>query len=179
MCLPTAIRSVRKIAVSLASVLAFAASANAGLFGTWTPAGDVGGPDSQLVAYTLGLSTDDGSNVAAIDVKIGGTLHQRWTSLVEGDPFEATPSGTSHQGIDSHLTPIASALIVYVNEDSIPNSNDPAPSPLFSPVRTQTGIGTTLRGVWGIPGSDQTPSTDFAYIVVPRDADLSQFRFDI
>jgi hypothetical protein len=176
--LEIATRFLRVIAISLASVSSLTASVDAALFSTWTPAGDWGGPDSAWVSYSLGLSTDDGSNIAAIDVTLRGTLYQQWTSLVDGDPFEPTPSSAA-RNFDSHLTPIASALIVNLNEDSNLDGSDPATLQPSSTIQTRSGIGTTLKGVWGIPGADQTPSLDFAYIVVPRDADLSQFQFDI
>lgn len=177
-CLTLVIRSVRVVAISMAGVFCFTVSLNATLFGTWTPAGDLGGPDSPWVSYTLGLTADDGSNIAALDFTLRGTFHQQWSSLVEGDPFEPTPSGAA-RNFDSHLTPIPSALILKLHEDSNPNSNDPATPLLPNSSRRQSGIGTTLGGVWGIPGADQTPSLDFAYIVVPRNADLSQIQFDI
>src|SRR5690242_12405106 len=154
LCSTTVTRSFRMATLCWLSVVVFSPVINAALFGTWTPSGDFG-PDSPWVCYTLGLSTDDGSNVAALDVSLRGTFHQQWSSFVEGDPFEPTPRGAA-RSLDSHLSPSASALIVNLNEDSIPNANEPVTSYGANPARIQNGTGTTLSGVWGIPGADQT-----------------------
>lgn len=176
-------RSNDKLGLLIASIcaaLACAAAAEAGVVGTWTPAGDFGSSDSPWIAYVLGLSTDDGSSMAALDVTLRGTFHQQWSLSEETGLFGSTPTGASTTNSDSHLMPIGSAIVFdALREDSSAPGGNAIVAPLPGTSSQQNGVGSTLGGAWGIPRADQTSSLSFAYVVVPRNADLAQYQFDI
>src|SRR4051794_14640076 len=49
---------------------------------------------SQWVAYSLGVSTTNGSQIAAVDVTLGGLFHQRWSPSEESGTVASTAIGS-------------------------------------------------------------------------------------
>ncbi len=112
--------------------------------------------------YVIGVMTDDGSNISAVDINIRGQLHQRWVFNADTEEFDPTPSSANITNGDSHLTPVAGALI----GSALIENNNITPSPLADTATRDYGYGDSLRGAWGIPGPSQTNKANLAYIVV-------------
>jgi hypothetical protein len=124
------------------------------------------------VGYTLGISTDDGTLITGIDATISGQLHQRWV-LGEGEDPETgepiivttkTPRIVGTTNGDSHfLAPDDILVGVSLDEDNSGNG-----SPQADTATRNFGVGSFLKGAWGIPANLQATTNTFAYIVVPR-----------
>jgi hypothetical protein len=138
-----------------------------------------GYPDKLLdgfVAYQLSIEAPGTSKVAAVDFSIRGSLHQRWADTDLDGEIDPTLIGMASDGrADSHLTPPSSAhiLLHHATED-----NNVGPSPLADG-EFDYGIGSVLKGVWGIPGSYQTALAELAYIVIPQDFDPSLLDIEL
>jgi hypothetical protein len=130
-------------------------------------------PTDGWVSYVLNLTNVKGVKIAGIDAALGGVFHQRWNIVQqedpEGNPIEVVEKTAAIGGVtsgDSHLlVPSGGDISVVLDE----NSNyylDPMAAPDTS--QRDYGAGTYLRGIYAIPGSQQSSSVDFAYIVIPR-----------
>src|SRR5262245_60626801 len=155
-----------RLAAACCLLAALASTASAGVLGTWSLADPTTNPVGVLpedwVAYNLGLATDDGSTITALDVSLQGLFRQEWSISEDDGALAPSPSSLSLTSGDSHLTTLPDAVVAVTPwEDNV------------------DGVGSKLRGVWGIRAANQSASLNFAHIVVPRNADLSQFRFDI
>lgn len=118
------------------------------------------------VSYILGAQTDDGSTISGFDVTITGAVNQRWNFDLDNEVFVQSASSTNATNGDSHLM-IPATAIVFV--PATENNNQPSPLPIAPDTGTRDyGIGTLLRGAWGIPGAEQSTSANFAYLVVPK-----------
>ncbi len=156
----------------LAVLGTLASSAHGGVIGVRTIIPAFSGVDAALTGHTglvLNLMTDDGSFITAIDVTIGGTLHQRWTVDPDIPETMPTPLGVSLTNGDSHLTAPSSALFVVAPTED----NTGAGSPLADTATRDYGYGTTLHAVWGILGGNQSTQASVAYVVVPHGAEQS------
>ncbi len=113
-------------------------------------------------AYLMSARSDDDALISAVDVQLRGTFAQRWGFDEENPLGLPTPTGSSRTGFDSHLLPNNEALLISstVHEDL-------GASPLTMPSGARVGNGSSLRGVWGIPGSEQRSALDLAYVVIP------------
>jgi hypothetical protein len=175
---------VAKLAAGSLLVLAIAAGAQAGSSVFLTPVADLGAlpfsSDSGLnplpasndwVSYILGVSTDDGSKIQAVDVNLKGPFGQTWNWDTDSNSFASTPSSLNITGSDSHLMLPANALsAVNPTEDinALPASGS-----------TGFGLGSTMHGVWAVPGAaSATASMDLAYLVMPRGLE-SQLEYAI
>ncbi len=163
---------VALVALSLSSV------ANAAVIGVVTqlPVPPFNAPDTALLgfsAYQLDVQTIDPSDsITAVDVFLGGQFHQRWSDVNFDFVPDPTPVGPAANGRgDSHLTPLAGALIGSAPAEDNNVSASPLPDGAFD-----YGVGSFLRGAWGIPGNLQSGTARLAYIVIP---DGSQFSMDI
>lgn len=133
-------------------------------------------PDAALTGQgwrgiVLSVMTDDNSVISAVDVNITGALHQRWNFNVDTETFDPTPSSANITNGDSHLNPISGALV----GSALTEDNSGAGSPLPDTATRDYGVGTFLKGAWGIPGPSQTNKANLAYIVV-RDTDLPNIQ---
>lgn len=165
-----------------AALISAASLANAALIGSAvqvpinSPPEVTGVPG--YVAYQLSVATDDGSSISAVDVFIGGDLHQAWSDTNFDFVADPTPVGPPANGRgDSHLTPVQGALVGSAyTEDS-----DGTTSPLIDlGAGRDYGQGNFLRGAWGIPGASQTDNTPIAYIVIPEGSEFStEVRIDV
>ncbi len=125
-------------------------------------------PDEALTgtnfsAFQISAITSDPQDViTAVEISITGPLHQRWADIsFDGFP-DPTPVGAPANGRgDSHLTPLAGALIGSAPTED----NSGAGSPIPNTGYFYYGLGTFLRGAWGIPGSLQSNTVQLAYIV--------------
>lgn len=170
------------------------ASANAALMGTATlirdPGGEVGAPTaafaapeallgSPWVSYQLSVTSDEG-NIASWSFRIDTDLHQRWSDGdFDDDPTNGkTITGTvSSANGDSHLTPAAGALagagIGAPDEDNdyLPPAPDSPLTDSYVPGAGTGGIawgvGSFLKGDYGLLAATQTASADIAKIVIP------------
>jgi hypothetical protein len=119
----------------------------------------------QWVSYILGLQTDDGSNIASVDITLTGVFNQRWTINDEGTA--PTPSSNNKTNADTHLIlPTSPVTAVAPNE----NNNQVGSFPPIAP-DTDTrdyGIGTLLNGSWGYATADRATQVEFAYVVIPK-----------
>lgn len=117
-------------------------------------------------ACQIDANTTDGGLISALDINITGRFHQRWYDIgFDGIP-DPSPIGASADGRgDSHLTPVSGALI-----GSVPvENNNVFPSPLPNPNSDWNyGVGTSLRGAWGIPRVSLSSTASVAYLVLPR-----------
>ncbi len=138
--------------------------------GTVPLAGDTGLNDPSLagdwVSYILGVSSDDGSRIGAVDVDLKGIFHQRWNWDEDAQTYGSTPSGLGISGGDSHLLPMNGALFAVQPTENIHESAPYGTLPDV-PGSIDYGVGTRMKGVWGIPGANST-SFDLAYVVIPR-----------
>lgn len=129
--------------------------------------GPFGAPDAALTgftAYQVDAATNDAALISAVDLSFAGQMHQRWSDTnFDGTP-DPTPQGPASNGRgDSHMTPIAGALI-----GSAPTENNNIfPSPLADTATFDYGIGNSLTGAWGIPGPSQTANASLGYVVIP------------
>ncbi len=164
---------LRKFFYSLAAAVAVCTPAFAGVMGLSSKVTTFAAPDAALTGqgftgYVLTLMTDDNSPISAIDVNITGALHQRWNFNADTDSFDPTPSSANITNGDTKLNPITGALVgSALTED---NSGTGSPLPDAAGARDY-GLGTFIRGAWGIPGPSQTNKATMAYIVV-KDTDL-------
>jgi hypothetical protein len=148
--------------------------------GTVPFVGDVGLNDPAVggdwVSYILGVSSNDGSRIGAVDVDLKGLFHQRWNWDVDAQAFGATPLSLGFGNGDSHLMPMSGALF------AVAPTEDSQHSALYGslpdvPGAIDYGVGTRMKGVWGIPGANVT-SLDLAYVVIPRGSE-SQLEYAI
>ncbi len=168
-------RSVsRMAALAVAMVLLGGTFAQAAVIGTTAlvrnpPGVPFNAPEAALgapwVGYTLGLATNAGELIGGIDVSIGGTLHQRWTVGEDpdtGDPINvSTPNSTNATAGDSHLRAVTGALFGSGPDED----NSLAGSPLANTATNTYGVGSFLKGAWGITNALTT--ANLAYIVIP------------
>jgi hypothetical protein len=161
--------------LSTMTVLLGASLAQAGVVGVTTLVRDPGNginftnPDAALAApwvgYTLGLQTTAGELIGGIDVSIKGQLHQRWTFNADTETFDPTPQNNVNiSNGDSKLRALTGALFAAGPFED----NSGTGSPLADTATADYGVGTTLSGIWGIPGASQSSSATVAYIVVPK-----------
>jgi hypothetical protein len=156
----------RKIFYTLAAALCVSSSAFAGIMGISSTVTTFASPDAALTGQgwkgiILSVMTDDGSPISAVDVNITGGLHQRWGFDDDGNPVPS-PSSLNITNGDSKLNAITGALVgAALTED-----NSGAGSPLPDTATRDYGVGTFLKGAWGIQGPSQTNKANLAYIVV-------------
>jgi hypothetical protein len=126
-------------------------------------------------ACQIDMHTTDGSLITALDVDFEGRFHQRWVDP-DLDGFDPTPRGASfdRRG-DSHLTPVPGALTGIPPVDE---NNNQFSSPLPDSAEFDYGVGTFLRGAWGIPRASQSTTASVAYLVMPRDNRNLYFGLD-
>ncbi len=169
------------LAVALVA-LTFSSVANAGVIGSATQiaAPPFLAPDAALVgfsAFQISVASDDPNDViTAVDVRIQGQLHQRWQDTDFDFVADPTPVGPPANGRgDSHLTPLAGALVGSAPSEDNSGAGSPLPSGVFT-----YGLGTFLSGAWGIPGPSQTGSANLAYIVIPEGSQFDvQFNVQV
>lgn len=163
--------------VFLALVVALAAGsmAQAAVIATRTLKADPPGvafasPDAALAApwqsWSLDVSTNAGELIGGLDVLINGQLHQRWTPGEDdnGNPVNLPTGNSGNQtNGDSHLRALTGALFAAGPTED--NSGDGSPLP--DTATAFYGVGTTLSGIWGVPGASQSTSAALAYIVIP------------
>ncbi len=126
-----------------------------------TPEAALGAP---WVGYTIGLATTAGELIGGVDVTITGQLHQRWVIGEDdfGNPANLpTPNSGNATAGDSHLRAVAGALFGSGPSED----NSLAGSPLANTASATYGIGSFLKGAWGIPNAQTTANV--AYIVIP------------
>src|SRR5262249_33246095 len=63
------------------------------------------------VPYVLGVASDDGSNIGAVDIDLRGVFHQRWNWSEESLDFASSARGLGASGSDSHLLMPENALL--------------------------------------------------------------------
>ncbi len=157
---------LRKFFYSLAAVVAVSTSAFAGVMGLSTAVSPPFTTETTLTGhfgYILSVMSDDNSVISAVDVNIGGQLHQRWSFNADTETFDATPSSANITSGDSHLNPIAGALV----GSALTENNNVSASPLADSSARDYGYGNSLRGAWGIAGPSQTNKANIGYIVIP------------
>lgn len=157
---------IRQLIAGFVVVTACVASAGAGVVGLTTAVLPPFTVDTGLTGHTgyiLSAMTDDGSLIAAVEVNITGQLHQRWFLDPDENLIIKTPTNASLTSGDSHLTPVPGALFAV----SPVEDNSGSGSPLADTLTRDYGYGTFLRGVWGIPGSNQSNQITLGYIVIP------------
>lgn len=124
-------------------------------------------PDAALgapwVAYTLDLQATAGEIIAAVDVSITGPLHQRWVFNEDLEAYAPTAISANITSGDSHLRAPAGGLFAFGPSED----NSGTGSPLADTVTSHYGVGSFLRGAWGIPTATQSGNAALAYIVVP------------
>jgi len=135
-----------------------------------------GGLASTWVSYALGVTPSAGSKVSSLDVTITTPLsassgfHQRFTLNPDTDLFDPTPVSTNVTNGDSHLIIGGSVVVVPGSENKFDVGGPPSATDTAT---NDYGVGTSLAGIWGFSGSEQTAQVDgtpvrFAYIVIPR-----------
>lgn len=176
---------LRKFFVAMGVAVALSTSAFAGVIGTATlvanpptvqfqtdTAYNADPLSSVWVSYILGLSTDDGSKISAVDVTLSSTtglFNQRYTFSEDSGSFLPSPSSTNKNNGDSHLTPLATSTVATAPNE---NNNQTGTYPIAADTATRDyGLGTLLNGAWGYTAADQASSIDFAYIVIPKGAE--------
>lgn len=155
----------RFFALSAVAALALAGQAVAAVMGLSQVVNPPFTTDTTLTGYKgyiLSVMTDDGSLISAVDVNITGNLHQRYNFNADLEDFAATPSSTNKTNGDSHLLVPATGLIGSAPAED----NNISASPVPDSASRDYGIGSFLRGAWGIPGTEQTNKAELAYIVV-------------
>ncbi|MCA9235690.1 MAG: hypothetical protein KDA44_09465 [Planctomycetales bacterium] len=119
-------------------------------------------------AWQIDVLTDNGDLITAVDVSLLGAFHQRWYDLDFDAVPDPTPLGAPSDGRgDSHLTPTAEARFGTAPEENNNVWDSPLPDGAFD-----YGIGTYLRGAWGIPSPQRSDRVAAAYVVVPIGSDL-------
>lgn len=155
----------RKIFSALAIALAMYAPSFAAVIGSNTVVLPPFTTETTLTGhkgYILNLTSDSGP-ISAIDVSIAGQLHQRWVFNADTETFDPTPSSANITSGDSHLRPVAGALV----GSALTENNNVSTSSLADTSARDYGYGNILRGAWGIPGPSQTNTATLAYIVIP------------
>lgn len=127
---------------------------------------NAGGWGDDWMPYILGVASDDGSRIGAVDVDLRGVFHQRWNWSEESLDFAASARGLGVSGGDSHLLMPDNALLPVTpyEDNNLSSANLSLPD---VPGKYDYGIGSQLKGVWGIPGAPAT-SQNLAYLVMPR-----------
>jgi hypothetical protein len=94
---------------------------------------------------------------------------------------DSSPVGPPANGRgDSHLTPIAGALIGSAPSEDNNVSASPLPDTFVPFVGGfDYGAGSFLTGAWGIPGASQTDTADLAYIVIPTGSELDDSTLSV
>jgi len=163
---------------ALALVVSMAASSQAGILVNliqFDP--PFGAPDAALTGFTawqVNVESADGANISAVDVMFTGAMNQRWSDTNFDGTADPTPVGPPGNGRgDSHLTPIAGALVA-----SAPAEDNTFSGSLGVVGAFEYGLGTFMSGAWGIPGASQTNTAQIAYVVVP-DGELVVFNYAI
>lgn len=169
---------------SLTLVAFIAATAQAGVIVNITPVvvgSGFGNPEAALTGFSSFAvtvsTTEAGEVISAIDAEFLGPLHQRWFDTdfdFVGDPSPSTPSLAGNNRGDSSLTAAGKLIGSAPAED---NTGVGSPLPGAPPSQVY-GLGTFLRGAWGIDGQFQSNTEEVAYIVLP-DSQLSDFSFEI
>jgi hypothetical protein len=157
---------IRNLLAVFVVVTACTATASAGVVGLTSTVLPPFTVDTELTGHTgyiLSAATDDGSLIRAVDVSITGQLHQRWVIDPDTGDVTPTPDNASLTNGDSHLTPIAGAVVARAPVED----NNGLGSPLADTATRDYGYGSFLRGVWGIPGPQQTNIVALGYIVIP------------
>jgi hypothetical protein len=162
---------LRKFFYSLAAAVAVCTPALAGVMGIRSTVTTFAAPDDGLngqgyTGYVLTLMTDDNSVISAVDVNITGALHQRWGFDDDGNAVPS-PSSSNITNGDTKLNPIAGALV----GSALTEDNSGSGSPLADTATRNYGVGTFIKGAWGIPGPSQTNKATMAYIVL-KDTDV-------
>ena len=131
--------------------------------------------DSSWASYQLILQSTAGEQIQAVDVRVSGTLHQRWTDVdLDGVP-DPTPTGSVSDGRgDSHLTSPSNALFGLGPLENNSGGGSPLPS---VPGVTAYGVGSVLRAAWAYNGIPTT-NAQIAYVVIPRNS-LSQLKYTV
>jgi hypothetical protein len=131
------------------------------------------------VGYKLTL-VSSGGPITAVDFDTGTrgvfvAMHQRWLDADGSEdmsPGDANPTGTlATNTADSHFIndPALSSVAAASTED-----NSGTGSPLAAGATGPfPGVGSFLKGAWGIQPAAQGTSYDFAYIVVKADTDVN------
>ncbi len=170
------IRAPFAVAIVAVTIGAASAPAFGGVMGISSTVTTFAPPDANLTGQgwkgiVLSVMTDDNSVISAVDVNITGALHQRWNLNTDTETFDPTPSSANITNGDSKLNPISGALV----GSALTEDNSGAGSPLPDTATRNYGVGTFLRGAWGIPGPQQTNKANLAYIVV-REAEIPNLR---
>ncbi len=166
-------------ALAAAATITFGTAAEAGVIGTVAlvrnpPGVPFNAPEAALgapwVGYTIGLATTAGELIGGVDVTITGQLHQRWTVGEDpdtGDPINvSTPNNANATAGDSHLRAVTGALFGSGPDED----NSLAGSPLANTAINTYGVGSFLKGAWGI--TNALTSANVAYIVIPRGSEV-------
>lgn len=160
--------------VSFTAIVALASgSTSAGVIPTLTLIKDPGNgvpftsPDAALgspwVSYAIGLQTTAGELIGGVDVEITGPLHQRWNYNEDTETYDPTAQSANQSNGDSHLRAVTGALFAAGPSED----NSGTGSPLADTATANYGVGSYLKGIWGITSATTTASV--AYIVVPKD----------
>ena len=184
-------RKLLKLVASVILFLALAARTQGSSSVFLTPVADLGAlpfssdsgfnslpAGNDWVSYVLGVSTDDGSKIQAVDVNLKGTFGQRWNWDADGQSFASTPNSLVTTGSDSHLMMPTNALspLMPAEDGSLLNS---AGLPFGTPNSSSFGVGSTMHGAWAVPGIESaTTSMNLAYLVIPRGSE-SQLEYAI
>ncbi len=132
-------------------------------------------PDAALgapwVSYELGLSSNAGELIAAVNVSILGPLHQRWEFDADSGVFHETSHSAILANGDSHF--LQTGGLFFYNGPYEDNSG--VGSPLADTPLHDYGVGTFLTDAFGFVTPTTTAS--IAYLVVPEsrmyDLDIS------
>jgi hypothetical protein len=160
--------------VLFTAIIALASgSASAGVIPTLTLIKDPGNgvpftaPDAALgspwVSYAIGLQSTAGELIGGIDFEITGPLHQRWTYDEDSETYVPTANSANQSNGDSHVRAPSGALFGFGPTED----NSGVGSPLADTATSNYGLGSYLKGSWGITNATTTASV--AYIVVPKD----------
>jgi hypothetical protein len=116
------------------------------------------------VSYRLFLTATGGDVIQAVDAKLTGPLHQRWSSSHADGIYDITTGDSSNQtNGDSHFLETASTFFY----DGPHEDNPLTGSPLTNDTHNGYGVGTSMTAAFGPSGAGVT-SLDVAYIVVPK-----------
>jgi hypothetical protein len=166
------------VAATFALILSLAATSQAGILVNLTQFDPpFSAPDQNLTGFTawqVNVESVDGANISAVDVLFTGKMNQRWSDTDFDGVANPTPVGPPGNGRgDSHLTPIAGALVA-----SAPTEDNTFEGSLGIVGAFEYGLGTFMSGAWGIPGASQSNTANIAYVVVP-DGELVVFNYAI
>jgi hypothetical protein len=133
-------------------------------------------PYNGWVSYILNARTDDGLRITGFDVDLKGRFLQRW-NIAEGEfgpETSPTPNLSGTTNGDSHLLAGANPPVaIPLSEDNNLNVVIPNALPPLDNATRDYGIGSYLRGAWGLISSVQGESLNFAYIVIPRGSEAT------